>query len=445
MKILIIDVCGAALDWALRCQEYGHEIKWYIDKTKTEKKYNWIGTGLVPRVREWEPHMDWADLIFLTDNVKHLDKLAYYFNRGYPIFGPTWEAANLELDRQAGVEAFESVGIKTIPGQEFKSYAAAISYVKQNPEKRFVSKPNGDADKALSYVSKNSADMIFMLEKWSKSNSLKGSFIIQEFIPGMEMAVGGWFGPHGFNKYVLENWEFKKLMNDDKGVATGEQGTVMRYVTESLLAEEVLYPLEPILHKMGYVGYVDINCMIAKDGTPYPLEFTNRPGWPLFNIQQALHKGDPAQWMLDLINGKDTLKVHEKIATGVVMSQPDYPYYHLPIEEVTGIPVYGVDDSTKPWLHPCEIMAGTAPCLEDGKIVNKKMWVTAGSYIIVCSGIGKTVEESKEAAYKIVDKISFPNSPMYRTDIGCRLEKQLPKLQAMGYCEGMVFCDEGDD
>ena len=90
-------------------------------------------------------------------------------------------------------------------------------------------------------------------------------------------------------------------------------------------------------------------------------------------------------------------------------------------------------------------MAGTAPCLEDGKIVNKKMWVTAGSYIIVCSGLGKTVEESKEAAYKIVDKISFPNSPMYRTDIGCRLEKQLPKLQAMGYCEGMVFCDKGDD
>ena len=54
MRILIIDVCGAALDWALRCQDYGHEIKWYIDKTKTEKEYNWIGTGLVPRYRNWE-------------------------------------------------------------------------------------------------------------------------------------------------------------------------------------------------------------------------------------------------------------------------------------------------------------------------------------------------------------------------------------------------------
>ena len=36
-----------------------------------------------------------------------------------------------------------------------------------------------------------------------------------------------------------------------------------------------------------------------------------------------------------------------------------------------------------------------------------------GNYVISGAGIGKTVEESKEAAYKIVDKISFPNSPMY--------------------------------
>ena len=38
--------------------------------------------------------------------------------------------------------------------------------------------------------------------------------------------------------------------------------------------------------------------------------------------------------MLDLINGKDTLKVHEKLQQ-VFMSQPDYPY-HLPVE-ITGI------------------------------------------------------------------------------------------------------------
>jgi len=51
-----------------------------------------------------------------------------------------------------------------------------------------------------------------------------------------------------------------------------------------------------------------------------------RPGWPLFQIQQALHKGDPAEWMLDLLDGKDTLKVSKDIACGVVVSIPDYPY-----------------------------------------------------------------------------------------------------------------------
>lgn len=442
MRILIIDVGGAALDWALRCQDWGHEIKWYIDKTKVEKKYNYIGTNLVPRVREWEPYMDWADMIFLTDNVRHLDKLAKYFNRGYPIFGPTWEAANLELDRQAGVEVFEQCGIETIPGCEFTSYAKAKEYVRQNPDKRFVSKPNGDADKALSYVSKDAGDMMYMLDLWEKKNALKGSFIIQDFIPGIEMAVGGWFGPHGFNRHLNENWEFKKLMPKDLGPATGEQGTIMRYTQESKLAEEVLFPLTTCLHKMGYVGYVDINCMIAKDGTPYPLEFTNRPGWPHFNIVQSLHIGDPAEWMLNLINGKDSLNVLPSVACGVVMSQPDYPYCSKAICDVSGMPIYGLDDKIKKNVHPCEIMAGTAPVVEDGKLVSKNMWVTAGSYILVCSGTGPTVSAARKKAYKVVDQISFPNSPMYRHDIGCRLEEQLPKLHKMGYATDLEYGEE---
>jgi hypothetical protein len=39
----------------------------------------------------------------------------------------------------------------------------------------------------------------------------------------------------------------------------------------------------------------------------------------------------------------------------------------------------------------------------------------------------------------VVDKISFPNSPMYRTDIGARLEDQLPLLQKHGYATEFVF------
>jgi len=437
MNVLIIDTWGVGLDFALRCQGAGHTVKWFLPKKENGNK-NRAGDGLVQKVSAWEPHMKWANLIFLVSNTKYLYQMIDYVNKGFPIFGPTYAAGILELDRQKGQKAFESCGIKTMPEQAFTSYKDAIAYLHKNP-KRYACKPNGDADKALSYCAKNAADLVFMLERWSKKNALKDSFILQEFVSGTEMAVGGWFGPHGFSKNLLENWEFKKLMNDDLGVATGEQGTIMRYTDTSLLADKVLYPLEDLLHRVGYVGYVDVNCIIDKYGNPWPLEFTNRPGWPLFQIQQALHKGDPAEWMLDCLNGKDTLKVSKDIACGVVMSMPDYPYGKALDAETDGIPIYGMTDRNCKHIHPSEIRLGKAPVMDGDKIKEEAMWVTSGSYILTVSNTGKTVSEAKDNTYKIVKEIDFPNSKMYRTDIGCRLEKQLDDLHEMGYATGMEW------
>jgi hypothetical protein len=39
----------------------------------------------------------------------------------------------------------------------------------------------------------------------------------------------------------------------------------------------------------------------------------------------------------------------------------------------------------------------------------------------------------------VVDQIKIPSNMMYRTDIGCRLEKQLPALHKLGYAEGMTY------
>ena len=437
MNILIVDTWGGGLDFALRCQQVGHSVKWFLPPRKNGYP-NKAGDGMVKKVTSWEPHMKWADLVFCVDNTKYTYDLTRFIDQGFPVFGPTWQAAELELNRKKGQEAFKAAGIKTMVGQEFDSYRKAIAWVKANP-KRYVSKPNGDADKALSYCSKNAADLVFMLEKWSKSNTLKESFIIQEFVAGIEMAVGGWFGPHGFGKHVLENWEFKKLMNDDMGVATGEQGTVLKYTTESLLAEKVLYPLEDTLHRLNYTGYVDINCIIDKRGNPWPLEFTNRPGWPLFQIQQALHKGDPAEWMIDCINGSDTLRVSDQVAVGVVMSMPDYPYNKVQPRELEGIPIYGVTESNCKHLHPSEVMMGNAPYMDSGEVKYQDMWVTSGNYVLTASNTGPTVKEAKCKAYDVLDQLDMPNSKMWRTDIGHRLEKQLPDLHDMGYALGLEY------
>ena len=433
MNILIIDHEGSGLDWGLRCQAAGHSVRLYLDNQKSQ-----IGDGLLRRVPDWKPSMRWADLVFLTDNVILLKQLEPYRKRGFPIFGPSPEAAEWELDREKGQQVLNDAGVATLPYKNFSSYDKAIRYVKETL-KRYVSKPSGDADKALSYVAKSPADMVFMLERWKQSNKLKSDFMLQEFVPGIEMAVGGWFGPAGFSPEVLENWEFKKLMNGDLGVATGEQGTVLRYTKQSKLADKVLHPVADALHKLNYVGYVDVNCIIDKQGNPWPLEFTMRPGWPLFQIQQALHKGDPAEWMVQLMDGGKGPNVSTDVAVGAVLSMPDYPYSKLTQKEVSGVPVYGITRANRDHIHPAEMKQGIAPAMVGGKVENRSMTVTAGDYILVASGTGATVSDAAKKAYTTMSQIEMPNSMMYRTDIGERLKKQLPELHKMGYAEGTEY------
>lgn len=435
MNILIIDKDSVSLGFALACQSAGHKVKFFISpKAKSIR----TGEGMVPKVQSWEPHMKWADLIVLSDNSYAQADLEWYFKKGFPIFGSNMEGASWELDRKKGQEIFRKAGIETIGGCSFTSYEDAERHVLKNP-KRYVSKPNGDLDKKLSYVSKSAADMVYMLRSWKKQGKVQQEFILQDFVPGIEMGVGGWFGPDGWSAALCENWEFKKLMNDDVGVATGEMGTVLRYVEKSELAEQVLFPLTNFLHAIGYVGYCDVNCIIAKDGTPYPLEFTNRFGWPLANIQRAVHLGDPAQWMIDKICGRDTLRVKDEIALGVVMALPDFPYSSYTQRSLEGIPIYGITKSNSNHISLSSAMAGCAPCMDGGKVVEKELPVSAGDYLCVVTTSGDTVGEARESTYKIVKSLEIPNSVMYRTDIGCRLEKQLPILQSHGFAKGMKY------
>ena len=438
MRLLIIDTFGeSVLDWALRCKADSHQVKWFISDQKAM-----AGRGLIERVPDWRPWMVWADIVFLPDNLKYLRELDFWRAKGVKIIGPSVEGAAWELNRTLGMKVLEKHGIQCPAYKEFNNYDQAIAYVKRE-DRAFVSKPCGEeTDKALSYVAKSPADLIYMLERWKKSSKLNGSFILQERIDGVcEMGVGGWFGPGGFNQGWEENWEHKKMMPGDLGVNTGEMGTVMRFVRKSKLAKLMLEPMADALEKMGYIGCVDVNCIIDKEGQAWPLEFTMRPGWPAFLIQQSLHKGDHLEWLYDLAEGRDARCIqYDKIAVGVVMALPDFPYSRATKKETHGVPLYGLKPSIMDDIHPCQVMMGTAPVERGGKIVTEPMMVTAGDYVLVATGTGETVRLARDKAYRVLNNLkSTPSSPFWRIDIGRKMAKELEAIQPMGYATGMVF------
>jgi phosphoribosylamine--glycine ligase len=438
MKILVIDPCCLLLDLCIRARDDGHQVKWWIPRAPNGEK-SLIGDGFFEKVSDWEPWKKWADLIISGDNSKYSREIHPLFASGYPVFGANGKAAELELDRGLGQEVCYQYGIETIPYVILDSWEDAIKHVEKTLG-TFVSKPwGGTADKALSYVAQSPEDMIFKLGKWASKGKLKGQLMLQERVKGIEMAVGGWFGPGGFSKNLCENWEEKKFMNEGLGQNTGEQGTILRYVTESKLFMETLEPVTDYLHKISYVGYVDMNTMVVGRKPAAPLEFTMRFGYPLREIQTALHKGDSVEWMLDLLEGRDTLKVSDEVAVGVVLSHGTYPNARPDDPANDGFPMYGITSGLERHVHWTEMQWGKAPVRLGDKIKMVDMPLTAGSYLATVTGTGKTVSDAQEAAYGRIWKLKPPTNRMFRTDIGDRLEEEIPELQKNGYALGMKY------
>ena len=430
MKVLFVDPFGDMLDLALRAQEAKHEVVYYVNPN--ERHYCLVGKGLVKRTGDFKAWLRWADMTVLADNCKNL-RVLDHFRAEHPekvVFGANAIGAAWETDRLLGMKVLERHGIKCPPTQLCTSYEQAVAYVKKRDDVRLVSKPCGDADKSLSYCSKGPEDMLFMLGKWKKEGKIKSEFILQDFVPGTEFAVGGYVGRDGFSGGWEENFEHKKLMPGEIGTTTGEMGTVLMITKCSKLANKMLKPLEDELVKIGFLGDIDVNCIIDDHGTPWPLEFTTRFGYPALQIQLALMDGDPIAWMYDLARGKGVKSPfkQEAISLGISMCMSPFPYEPSPLELVTDFPVYGVTANNRKKLHPYHLQKG-----------RETEWATAGQYAMVVTGVSDTVTGAKENAMRTLKQLNIPGDVLYRNDIGDKLSKFIPELQKHGYASGFKY------
>ena len=445
MRVLIVDADCTGLDFALRCADWGHEVKWAIPRDPKG------GLGLlgkdckdIQRVSDWMSHAAWAKdgIIFPTCNNRHIENLWRCRKHGLPVIGPTPMSASLEIDRTRGMDLFDAAEIQTPPFEAFNSLKEAEKHVRKTGE-RYVFKTLGsEEDKSLSYVSKGAADLVGRLQSWQKQGlKLKGPCMLQEFIPGIEVGISAWMGREGFikNKYNIA-FEFKKLMPGNYGPNTGEMGTVIQYVKKDPLYDALLEPLEPYLVGLSHIGDFAMNAIVDSKGQPWVLEATARAGWPHFFIVQGSHTGDPVEWMRDLWDGKDTLQVDRRVHIGAILAQPPFPYAKSSHECSEGVPVLGITDDIRSQVHPVSMMQATGPvqATPGGPVTDGPIWRTTGDYVACISGAGHTVSRAKKDMMGVIDQIQIPNMIM-RQDIGDHLEHSLPKLHSYGMCLQMEY------
>lgn len=436
MKILIVDQDGVALSFALRCYDAGHQVRWFVKPKKSVSSDTGNGFKGIEKIDNWVAHVSWADLRLCTVNDDYIEKMAFFATKGFPFFAPSPESAKLEISRKAGMEFLKSSGIECAESKVFATMEEAKRYVLKTGE-RFVFKTMGDnEDKSLTYVPESPADLIAWIDRTPPP---KGEVMLQAFIKGIEMGVSRFMGSKGWVGQWNESFEHKKLMSGNYGPATGEMGTVAYFTETSKLGTETLGKLEKGLLKLGHRGDVAIGFMIDEKGKPWPTEFTCRLGWPIFNMMLGAIKGDPAQWMLDAMNGKDTTSFSEDIGVCLVLAHADFPHGNAPREVTHGVPIYGVTRGNRPHIHPQAVQILNLPDSDkEGKIKNSDMWATAGEYVAVITGFGKNVSQATKRAYKTAEELHVAN-PILRDDIGEELKNQLPKLHSLGYALGCTY------
>lgn len=439
MRVLIVDIEQTGLDFALRCAAAGHEVRLYRHMPKRQERYG-EGFKEISIVDSWIDNMAWAKdgLVVCTGNFTLINQLDRYKEFGFNIFAPTPASAKLEIDRLAGMRAAEAAGLAVPEYHVFGSLEETEAFARKQ-DRGFVFKPSGDEEnKALTYVAEDPADLVGWLRRQIKAGKQMKQCLLQEKIEVLsELGVSGWMGLDGF---LMDKWglsvEHKKLMPGERGPSTGEMATLGQYVETDKLAEETLVPLEPILRTLGHRGDFSVGTIIDTKGKAWFLEVTARLGYPAWWLQMASHYGDPAKWMLDLLKGKDSLRVSYDVSLAVVCAQPPFPYGHdIPHTMVEGNPISGIDDFVSQ-VHLASVMRAKGPAWRDGEIVEEMIYETTGPYVLVCTGLGKTIERAREKVYRAVNGVKFADK-IIRDDAGCKTLAVLDKLHGFGYALNM--------
>ena len=422
-KFLFVSLSGLVGDIAWQVQKEGHEVRYFIGDEEEKD----IADGFVPKTDDWEKDVDWADVIVFDDTLGQGEKAVSLRQRGKAVVGGTPYTDRLEDDRSFGQEELKKAGVTIIPYREFDNFDEAIAYVQENPT-RYVIKPSGAAGnvKRRLFVGdeEDGRDVVRMLEAYKKafSDEIK-VFQLQKRVVGVEVAVGAFFNGKSFVHPVNVNFEHKKLFPGNSGPPTGEMGTSMFWSEPNKIFEQTLQKMTARLAEEGYVGYIDVNCIVNSNGI-YPLEFTSRFGYPTIFIQQEGMITPIGLFLDDLAHGRDPkLKVKSGFQVGVRIVMPPFPFDDKEtFESFSRNAVIVFKRGAPEEVH-----------IEDTKIVEGQ-WLVAGTsgVILTVVGLGQTMKQAREQAYARVRNILIPNM-YYRDDIGERWAEDSDRLHNWGY------------
>jgi phosphoribosylamine---glycine ligase len=323
----------------------------------------------------------------LADELRHA---------GVSVFGPSAAAARIEGSKAFAKDVMRAAGVPT---------AAPLA----DPRAPCVVKADGLAAGKGVFVCRTQEEVAAALPQ---AEALGGDVVVEELLEGEEVSLFALCGGREALPLAPAQ-DFKRLLDGDEGPNTGGMGSYspvpgLTPADAEQLVESVHRPVLRELEARGapFQGLLYAGLMLTDEG-PRVLEFNCRFGDPETQAILPRLDGDLLEALAAAAAGRVAgveLAAGPEAAVTVVLAARGYPD-----APERGAALRGVADAEAEGA--LVFHAGTA--WRNGSLVS------AGGRVLNVTGLGASVAEARERAYRAVDRIELPGV-QYRHDVALR-------------------------
>lgn len=335
-------------------------------------------------------------------------------------FGPTAEAAQLEISKIFCKNFLRQYHIPTANYATFTDLNAALAYL-QTQSFPLVIKADGLAAGKGVIIAEDHSTAEQAVKSMLESHQFGDAgqaIVIEEFITGEELSyIVMVDGEHILP--LASSQDHKRRDNGDLGPNTGGMGA---YSPSPLLSSElnqkilsqIIQPTVQALAKRGtpYTGFLYAGLMIDEQLNPKLLEFNCRLGDPETQPLLMRLRSDLVDLCKAALAKKlDLIKAEwdPRPALTIVMASGGYPEAYS-----NGYVIEGLN-RTPP--IDCKVFHA-------GTVLKNNQVITQGGRVLAVTALGETLEKAQSQAYALAKTITWPGC-FYRTDIGYRALKLL--------------------
>ncbi len=333
---------------------------------------------------------------------------------GLTVFGPSAEAARLEVSKAFTKEICDAAGAPTAGYAHFTDHAAARAYIEANGAPIVVKADGLAAGKGVVVAMTTDEALAAVDDMFGGEFGAAGAeVVIEEFMQGEEASFfllcdGETVLPIGTAQ------DHKRAFDGDTGPNTGGMGAyspapILDTAVAQAALERIVRPTMAEMARRGtpYQGVLYAGLMI-ENGQPRLVEYNARFGDPECQVLMMRLGGQALDLIQACAEGRladMTVAWAEDHALTVVLAAQGYPGDYDKGSEIRGLDA--LDETSSAMVFH----AGTAQ--RDGRIV------ATGGRVLNVTARATTLAEARDRAYAMVAAVDWPEG-FCRSDIGWR-------------------------